>query len=196
MLSAIWRRIQDSGNAGCNENTFREAAFETWLLSAYEDMMNLDDFMVREYDDSDYRFKIRYAGEIMHPDDIIDYCEIEISSFLEDDICRQYEDYALSELRWQAEDPEWVTESQLENLELDRDYLWIDQAIYKHVEQMVDTAISDLVPEHVYDEYAGGNRERRYDMRMDRLYESGDEEACKKKEMRRKIEELFGTLIQ
>lgn len=48
VLSAIWRRIQDSGDTGCNEDAFRETAFEARRLSAYEDMMNMPDGTVNE----------------------------------------------------------------------------------------------------------------------------------------------------
>ena len=195
VLSAIWERIRKNSYGSCDQEIFRAIAFEALISSVYEELMDLDDFMIERYSDIEYQSKLEYAGEIMHPDDIIDYCEGEISYFLEEDICQQYEQYALSELQRQAAKPEWVTESQLENLKLDRDYLWIDQVIDKHVEHMVDAAISDLVPERVYDEYTGGNRERSYDMGMDRFYGSGAEEARKEEEMKRKIEELFGTLI-
>lgn len=195
VLSALWRRIREGGGC-CDEEVFRAMAFEAWIASAYEEMMDLDEFMQGDYEDWEYRSKLSGAEEIMDPDDTIDYCEMEISYFLEEDICRQYEEYALSELRRQAEEPEWVTESQLENLKLDRDYLWIDQVVEKHVDYMVDAAISDLVPEQVYDEYAGRNRERGYDMRMDRLYGCGEDETRKAEVMRRRIDELFDTLIE
>ncbi len=140
------------------------------------------------------RYIIRWYLQLMIvgiSDDVISFCESDLSYFLEEDIRNKYEQYANAVLQYEIGEPEWMTESQMEKLELDKDILWIDQNKYRHVESAVDNAMSDLLPEQTYDEYTGSIRERRYDMSLDRHYYAKDE---KKTDESEKIDALFKVL--
>ena len=168
VLSAIWERVIKRKDLSYDMEAIRNIAFEAWTLSIYAEIKDLDDFMYDDYDWSEYNRMVSAIDDNWYSDDVISYCEGDLSYFLEDDIRNKYEQYANAVLLNEIGEPEWITESQVEKLELDTDLLWIDQNINNHVESAVDNTMSDILPEQTYDEYTGGIRERRYDMSLDR----------------------------
>lgn len=100
----------------------------------------------------------------MPPEDIIDYFEDDLCSFLEDDLTNQFVGYVLGGIRDALEKQPWFEGE----ISVDRDEVLIDQNIWDEAERMIQNALCDALPEREYDAYTARRMEASDNLRMER----------------------------
>lgn len=166
VTNKIWAFLQQK-NKDVDIELFRRMFLHEFEELIYQKFLDVDRFVASHYDVSSFYSQTRMDISLWSYDDIIDYCETDLAYELERDIWSRYCDFSKN---W-ADEHSWELDYLGEyEFELNEDVLSIDQNIGQCVENILDNVLSDLLPESVYDEYVGRNREASYDLSLNQMY--------------------------
>lgn len=146
---------------------------EELLLGEFGDFQR---FVLDVYDDTGFERMVRETDVHMHPDDIIDYLENEVASFLENDLTEQFIAYVMCAVREVLEGQPWFSGK----TSLTEDAVLIDQNIWGEVEIMIDNAMCEVLSEADYDSYTARRREQRHSFYLDNTLNSDRYESNSK----------------
>ncbi len=143
---------------------FKQKAAEYVENRMLSEIGNFEVFFCERYNRSQFDLLVQKIPEDMPVDEIIDYCEYELSTFLEDDLTNQFVEYVVCSIQETLETQPWFEGK----TGVDQDVVLIDQNIWRKAEIMIDNTMYDLLPEEVYEEYTAQQRESRYNHFLER----------------------------
>lgn len=161
ILLMVWGGISHQArDLEYDMKNFKKLAVENVENALYNTIPEIQDFTSNHYDRFEFDSHVQSIDMSWHTDDIISYCETDLSCFLHEDLSQQYIDYASSYIENELFDFEDI----IGKLKVDIDVLFIDQDIYAEVDAIIDVVLSDVLPESIYAEYLGQKRESEHNL--------------------------------
>ncbi|QNM05920.1 nSTAND3 domain-containing NTPase [Qiania dongpingensis] len=143
---------------------FRQKAAEYTENQLLDEVGDFNTFCIQKYDRSKFDHLVREIPADMPIEDVIDYFEYELSSFLEDDLTDQFVECVIRSIQDVLEAQPWFDGK----ISIDRDIVLIDQDIWGRAEIMIDNAMYDCLPRETYDTYTAQRREASDNLRLER----------------------------
>lgn len=165
VLSQIWAVISSpAAKYEYDLAGFQQKATEYAQYSLLDKVDDMDTFYMERYDQSKFEYLVQDIPRDMPVEDVLDYFEFELSTFIEDDLTEQYVEYVRESILEALYEQPWFEGT----IDLDQDTILIDQNIWKNAEVMLDNAMYDYLPEDVYEAYTSQRRESINNMHFER----------------------------